>query len=127
MPLLFPNANSGADLLKIASITIILGVLTQTINGALQGLGKNKIPAISMFCGMIIKFICNIILIPINGIYEKGAIIGNILCHFVSFMISYKALVDTIQLDFKLYQLIIKPIIIRLCQLANWFIATIIQ
>ena len=111
--LLFPNANAGSELLKLASITIVFGALTQTINGALQGLGKNKVPAIGLFCGMIIKFISNIIFIPINGIYEKGAIIGNVLCHFVSFAISYKVLTNTIHLDFKIYKLIKKPIIIN--------------
>lgn len=111
--LLFPNAKEGAELLRMASITIIFGTLTQTINGALQGIGKNKVPAIGLFCGMIVKLIANMVFIPIHGIYEKGAIIGNILCHVISFMISYKTLLNTINLDFKIYKLMIKPIIIN--------------
>ncbi len=111
--LLFPNANSGASLLKLASITIIFTVLTQTMNGALQGLGKNKIPAIGLFCGVIVKFLTNIILIPIDGIYEKGSIIGTILCHMVAFTISYHALRKTIHLKFNLVQLLWKPVMIN--------------
>lgn len=42
LELLFPKASSGAQMLQIASWTIIFVVLTQTINGALQGLRKGK-------------------------------------------------------------------------------------
>ena len=38
--LLFPNASDGALLLQISSLTIIFTILAQTVNGALQGLGK---------------------------------------------------------------------------------------
>ena len=46
--LLFPNASSGEVVLQISSLTIIFTILDQTINGALQGFGKLKIPAISL-------------------------------------------------------------------------------
>lgn len=119
--LLFPNANSGAECLKFSSIIIIFGVLTQTINGALQGLGKNKIPAIALFYGVIIKFICNILFIPIEGICEKGAVIGNILCHVVTFCIVYNVLTETIELNFKLHKIIKKPIIITIIMISISF------
>ena len=45
--LIFPNATSGALLLQISSFTIIFSVLAQTANGALQGLGKIAVPALS--------------------------------------------------------------------------------
>ena len=112
--LLFPNASSGEISLKIASITIIFSVLTQTINGALQGLGKGRVPVKALFYGMIAKVLANIFLIPIEGIYENGAVIGNILCQIVSFFIVYKALRKTILLEFKISNIIIKPIIINI-------------
>lgn len=40
LEILFPNALSGNMLLSLSSIGIIFVVLLQTINGALQGLGK---------------------------------------------------------------------------------------
>ena len=46
--LLYPNASSGEVILQISSLTIIFTILDQTINGALQGYGKLKIPAISL-------------------------------------------------------------------------------
>ena len=87
--LLFPNAEQGGMLLAISSITVIFTALAQTINGALQGIGKVKIPAIALGCGVLTKLITNIILIPKEGIYENGAAIGSVLCHIVSFTIVY--------------------------------------
>lgn len=45
--LLYPNAKQGYELLKLASIGLTFSMLTQTINGILQGLGENKIPVCS--------------------------------------------------------------------------------
>ena len=46
--LLYPNASSGTVILQISSLTILFTILDQTINGALQGYGLLKIPAISL-------------------------------------------------------------------------------
>mgnify|MGYP004619149915 FL=1 len=48
--LLFPNASDGTVILQISALTILFTILDQTINGALQGYGKLKIPAISLGC-----------------------------------------------------------------------------
>ncbi len=63
--LIFPNATSGAVLLQISAFTVIFSVLAQTANGALQGLGKIMIPAVSGFIGLIAKIISNIVLLPL--------------------------------------------------------------
>lgn len=112
LELLFPNASSGGILLAISAITIIFTSLAQTINGALQGLGKIRVPAIALGCGVLVKLIANLILIPIQGIYENGAAIGSVLCHIVSFTIVYTVLKRTVKLDFKISKLIIKPFIV---------------
>jgi len=52
--LLYPNAKQGYELLSLASIGLIFSLLTQTINGILQGLGENKIPVYSA----IIRYYC---------------------------------------------------------------------
>lgn len=71
--LLFPNATAGKTILQISAISIIFMVLAQTVNGALQGLGKNKIPVIALGTGVFVKFILNIIVIPIPAIGVLGA------------------------------------------------------
>lgn len=55
LKLLFPNASDGTVLLQINSISIIFMMLAQTINSALQALGKSKIPLIAYFLRYIIK------------------------------------------------------------------------
>ena len=45
--LLFPNANSGAMLLKINGMSILFAMVAQTLNGALQGIGKGNIPLLA--------------------------------------------------------------------------------
>lgn len=116
--LLFPNANQGYELMSIASIGIIFSLLTQTINGILQGLGENNIPVVASIIGICAKIILNIILIPISGIYEKGAIIGNIISSFFTFIIVYFALKKTIKIKLSIIKIMIKPIIAS-CVMCN--------
>ena len=114
LELLFPNASSGGTLLGISAFTIIFTVLAQTINGALQGIGKIRVPAIALGCGVIVKLITNLVLIPVEGIYENGAAIGSVLCHIVSFSIVYTVLKRNVELDFSISKMIVKPLIITI-------------
>ena len=90
--ILFPNANSGYLYLKISSIGIIFVLLNQTINAILQVIGKSNIPVISGILGIIIKIMCNILLIPNAKFGIMGAIIGNISSNFLSCLIGIIAL-----------------------------------
>ena len=110
--LLFPNAISGANLLQISSITIIFIVITQTLNGALQGLGKANIPLIAAIVGLIIKIILNIILIKNPQIGINGAAISSIVNNIVVCIIEFIALNKTIKIEFKPSKYFIKPLLI---------------
>ena len=110
LEMLFPNASNGEALFKIIFITI-----EQTINGALQGLGKLSIPVISLGIGAVIKLILNIVLIRIpseefifGGI--NGAAFATIVCHVVSSIISFVALKKNINIKFKISKYIFKPV-----------------
>lgn len=109
--LLFPNANDGALILQISSLTIIFTILDQTINGALQGYGKLMIPTISLSIGVLIKLILNLVLIPIPSIGVYGAAIGSVACHMVAFTIAINALRKNIKLDLTFSKFVLKPII----------------
>jgi len=109
--LLFPNASAGSLLLQISAITIVFSVLVQTANGALQGLGKVVVPAISSVIGLIVKLILNLILIPIPSIGVNGAAIASIINNVVAFGISFYVLKKTIKLELDTNKFIIKPII----------------
>ena len=105
--LLFPNANAGIEILKISSISIVFIILTQTISGALQGLGKEFVPAKAYGIGIIVKIICNITLIKIPSIGIKGAAIGTVLCNVIAFLICYISLKKISNIKLKPYKLII--------------------
>lgn len=107
--LLFPNASDGDILLKINSISVFFSLISQTINGILQGIGKNRIPMFAFFVGMIFKFFSNIILIKYMGI--NGAAIGNIVCNFVVCIIVCFELRKYIKIKVNLNELIFKPIL----------------
>lgn len=111
--LLFPNeiAVEAPILLQISAFTIIFSVLNQTINGALQGIGKIFIPAISLGIGAITKLILNLILIRIPEIGINGAAIGSVCCHIVATCIGFTILRKNIKLETSFTQFILKPLI----------------
>lgn len=109
--LLFPNASSGELILQVSSLTIIFTILDQTINGALQGYGKLIVPAISLGCGVIVKLILNLILVP-NPIFgAAGAAWASVACHVVAFSIASTVLRKTIPLNLNFKKFVFKPVV----------------
>ena len=113
--MLFPNASSGEFVYQISAISIIFITLEQTINGALQGLGKFYIPVLSLSVGVIIKLIINLILIRINPdnfvLGGTAGAVGTVACHFVSMIISVCALRKNIKINFEFTKFVLKPIL----------------
>ena len=109
--LLFPNASNGALILQVSSFTIIFTVLTQTINGALQGFGKVMVPAIAASVGLIAKIILNIILVPIPAIGAAGAAFASCVYCLISCVIGYVVLRKNIDLNLDVKKGILKPIL----------------
>mgnify|MGYP003289939211 CR=1 FL=1 len=119
--LLFPGAYApeAVLLLQISAFTIIFSVLNQTINGALQGLGKVLVPATTLAIGAIIKLTLNLTLIPIPEIGVNGAAIGSVCCHLVASILGFLILRKNIKLDLNKYNFVIKPIIATLLMAAS--------
>lgn len=121
--LLFPKASLGSQMLKISSWTIIFVVLTQTINGALQGLGKVNVPVVAFAIGSIIKLIFNVLLIP--KLKVNGAVYASIISSITIFLICYMELKKNINLKFNINKYLIKPIIASCIMFAfSYFINT---
>jgi Na+-driven multidrug efflux pump len=115
LQMLFPNASSGEFIFQISSISIVFITLEQTINGALQGLGKLKVPVIALSIGVSIKLILNLVLVKVNpdsfvlgGV--AGAAFATVMCHVISMFISLIALSKNIKIKFDLSKYFIKPI-----------------
>ncbi len=114
LKLLFPMQPEGTLVLQITSLTIITVALVQTINAALQGLGRVNVPAIALTIGVIIKFICNITLVPNPNFGILGAAIGTVLCYIVADIIAFIVLKRSIKIETKLTKFVIKPILASL-------------
>ena len=109
--LLYPNANQGAVLLQFIAIGTLFSILDQTINGALQGLGKVMVPAMALGTGCIVKLILNVILLRIPDLNVYGAAIGSIACHAVAFTIVFNVLKKHVQLKLPFKKFVFKPLI----------------
>ena len=109
--MIYPTASEGAAVLQIASVTMILTALSQTMTGGLYGVNKSKIPAIAAGLGAIVKFILNMILItnPNIGIY--GASISSFIYQVIVFIICYRVLNGSINMHIKFRDYILKPVI----------------
>lgn len=113
LKLLFPNvyATEAGLLLQISSFTVIFTLLNQTIAGALQGLGKVMVPALSLACGAVVKFILNTNLIsnPEIGIYGAG--ISSVAASAIATCIEYFVLTRKIKFDSDNIQMFVKPVL----------------
>lgn len=116
LQLLFPNASSGAFIMQVCVIATIFTAMEQTINGALQGLGKVMVPATALSIGVLCKLILNLILIPIptdicplGG--AAGAAFATDVCHIIAFIIVFAVLRKTVDLKINFSKIVLKPII----------------
>lgn len=109
--IIYPNAQLGADLLALMAISLIFSALTQTMSGALQGLGKVFVPAIGLLVGCVFKVVLNILLIQETSINIYGAAISTIICQIVAFIISYVVLSRYLKMNIRINKHIVKPII----------------
>lgn len=105
--LLFSNSTNGVYLLKLASLSTIFSVLTQTFSGILQGLSENRVTVLATFLGMIVKVILNYILVGVDVFLEKGIIVSTIISNMVMCIILFKNVKRNIKFNFKRYFIIL--------------------
>jgi stage V sporulation protein B len=106
--LIFPNATQGAELLKIQAFMVIFAVIAQTLYGALQGLGKLYIPGICLIIGVVVKYLLNIIFLPIYG--EVVAPISSVIYQFIACSFAFIILFKYLKIKPNIYDLFIKTI-----------------
>ncbi len=115
--LIFPNASGGAYLLQIQCFMIIFSVITQTLNGALQGIGKLYVPGACLCIGAIAKYVLNVTLIPKFGIVVPAytTIVYNGIACVLCFIILFRTLKEKPNI----YSIIIKPLFATLAMSLN--------
>ena len=114
---LFSSKNSeGAFIMQICVLATIFTAMEQTINSALQGLGKIFVPATALTLGVLLKLILNLILVPIpTDVFLLGEAVGAAfatdVCHFVAFWIVFEVLQETIHKKISFTKLMFKPLL----------------
>ncbi len=111
LSMIYPTASDGAGVFQIASVSMILTALSQTMTGGLYGVNQSKIPAIAAGIGAVIKFILNMILISNPNINIYGASISSFVYQVIVFIICYKVLNSHVNMHIKFKTHIIKPVI----------------
>ncbi|MCX8074903.1 MAG: polysaccharide biosynthesis protein [Clostridia bacterium] len=106
--LIFPNASAGAYLLQIQAWAVVFSVLAQTIYGSLHGLGKLYIPGTCLAIGVTVKYLINVIFIPIYG--EIVASISTVAFQIVAASLAFILLFKYLRQKPKMYNMFIKPI-----------------
>jgi len=108
---LFPNASEGGYLVALSALSIVFIALSQTLSGALQGLGRVIIPATALMIGALVKLYLNYTLIPMPQFGIKGAAISSIVCYAIAASISMIALVRKIKINLGFADYVLKPLV----------------
>lgn len=96
------SAIMAAPLLKLLAPSVILMSYLTILNTILEGVGKTKIPLISLIIGIIVKFVSGYILMGMDDFGIFGAPISTGISYFVSIIISYGYLTYKMKLKLKL-------------------------
>ena len=82
--LMFPNYPDGGMLLQVGSISMVFMAVFLVTQSVLQGVGHTWLPAISAFCGLVVKIPMNYFLIYDTRINVSGVVISTIACFLVA-------------------------------------------
>lgn len=105
----FPNAPLGATLLQIEVWAIIFSLIAQVSQGALNGIGKLFIPGFSVLVAAIVKYILNVMLIPVYG--EVIVPITTIIYHAINCFIVTFVLYKTLRTKPDTKNILVKPFV----------------
>ncbi len=72
------------QIMRVASVTVIFITLAQTMTGALQGIGKQRLPVYALLFGAAAKVLTNVVLMRLPSVNILGASYSNIACYGVA-------------------------------------------
>ena len=96
--------------LAVLGIGVILLSITTPVFSMLQAIGRADLPVKIMMIGVAVKFLGNIILIPIPEINVVGAGISTMLCYAVISFISIKCLCNETGVKLNISKIFLKPL-----------------
>ena len=99
------------SLMHIAAFTVVFISLSQTATGALQGVGKQRLPVWFLLIGGITKVIVNIVFVQIPSINIYGAVFSNLSCFGIAAILDTIALVVVTKAKLPIVDTFVKPIL----------------
>ena len=105
------SLDTAQYLMHIAAFTVIFISLSQTATGALQGVGKQRLPVWFLLIGGIIKIIVNIVCVQIPSINILGAVFSNLSCYGIAAILDTVALVVVTKAKLPVVDTFLKPIL----------------
>lgn len=103
--------NVASSLLTLSSINILYLSFLQISTALLQAINRSYIPVISLSVSLIIKIICEVILISIPSVNIAGAVISNSVCYLISSIINIYYFKTQMDIKFSFYKTIVAPFI----------------
>lgn len=87
-PSRIPECTVSAESLSFLGIGVIFLSLSFPLFSMFQAIGRADLPVKLMAIGVVVKFVGNMMLIPIPSVNVSGAAIATLLCYFVIFLLS---------------------------------------
>ena len=98
------------SLMRIAAFTVVFISISQTATGALQGVGKQRLPVYFLLIGGITKIIVNLVCVSIPSINIFGAVYSNLSCYGIAAILDTIALVVVTKTKLPVWDVFVKPI-----------------
>lgn len=98
------------SLMRIAAFTVVFISLSQTATGALQGVGKQRLPVYFLLIGGVTKIVVNIVCVSNPRIGIFGAVFSNLSCYGIAALLDVIALVVVSKSRLKVLDVFVKPV-----------------
>ena len=96
-------------LMHVAAFTVVFISLVQTATGALQGVGKHRLPVWFLLIGGVTKVLVNLICIPIPKINILGAVFSNLACFGIAGILDTVVLLRVTEAKINVLDTFLKP------------------
>ena len=100
----------AGELLHVSAMTIILFTQVQATSGILQGVGKQRIPMLTLLLGVALKITLNLILVRNPAVGIHGAPIASLVCYTVSMVPNLYFSCKYTKARFKVDEVILRPL-----------------
>lgn len=100
----------AVPLMRVAALGVIFISLVQTATGALQGVGRHRLPMWFLLIGGLTKIAVNLIFIPMKEINILGAVFSNLACFGIAGILDTVVLLRVTKAKMNVLDTFLKPV-----------------